>query len=34
MDAQRSRVPPFIEGARDDDSGSFFPGAAISWSAP
>ena len=32
-DAQRSRVPPWIEGARDDDSGGFFPGAAISWSS-
>jgi hypothetical protein len=33
-DAQRSRVAPWIEGARDDDSGGFFPGASISWSSP
>jgi hypothetical protein len=34
QDAQRTRMPPWIEGARDDDSGGFFPAAPISWSAP
>jgi hypothetical protein len=32
-DAQRTRIPPFVEGARDDDSGVFFPASAISWSS-
>jgi hypothetical protein len=30
----RTRIPPWIEGSRDDDSGGFFPASQISWSGP
>ena len=33
QDAERARMPPMVEGSRDDDSGGFFPAAPISWSA-
>jgi hypothetical protein len=33
-DEKRGRIPPWIEGARDDDSGSFFPAAQVVWSGP
>ena len=33
QDTERARMPPIVEGSRDDDSGGFFPAAQISWSA-
>jgi hypothetical protein len=33
-DDKRSRIPPWIEGSRDDDSGGFFPATSISWTNP
>jgi hypothetical protein len=33
-DDSRAKIPPFVEGSRDDDSGSFFPAGQIVWSAP
>lgn len=30
----RTRIPPWIEGMRDDDSGGFFPASQVSWSNP
>jgi hypothetical protein len=33
-DAERTRTPPWVEGSRDDDSGSFFPAGKVAWSGP
>jgi hypothetical protein len=31
---ERTRGAPWVEGARDDDSGVFFPSGALVWSSP
>src|SRR5262245_39607 len=33
-DDKRTRMPPWIEGSRDDESGGSFPASSIAWSNP
>jgi hypothetical protein len=31
---ERTRIAPWIEGSRDDESGGFFPASSVVWSGP